>query len=107
MSYLPGFDYDIFISYAHVNNQRADERDEGWVAQFQKHLEVQLSMLVGRVGVVKIWWDTELDGSRLFDQTIQDRINRSALFIALTSNGYLASDYLPAGGAVVSSEGAG
>ena len=93
MSYLPGFDYDIFISYAHVNNQRADEREEGWVAQFQKHLEVQLSTLVGRVGVVKIWWDPELDGSRLFDQTIQDRINRSALFIALTSNGYLASDY--------------
>jgi hypothetical protein len=36
MSYLPGFDYDIFISYAHVNNQRADEREEGWVVQFQK-----------------------------------------------------------------------
>jgi hypothetical protein len=93
MAYLPDFSYDLFISYAHVNNQTADEGEEGWVAQFVKHLEVQLSTLVGRVGVVKLWWDPALDGNQLFDRTIHDRIGRSALFLALTSHGYLASDY--------------
>lgn len=93
MAYVPGYDYDIFISYAHVDNLTAEEDEDGWVAQFQKHLEVRLSMLAGRVGLVKIWWDDRLDGSRLFDKTIQDAINGSALFVALTSNGYLASEY--------------
>jgi hypothetical protein len=93
MAYLTGFDYDIFISYAHVNNQRASEGEEGWVTQFQKHFEVQLSTLVGRMGLVKIWWDPELDGNQLFDRTIQERVNRSAIFLAMTSKGYVASDY--------------
>jgi len=93
MAYLTGFDYDIFISYAHVNNQRASEGEEGWVTQFQKHFEMQLSTLVGRMGLVKIWWDPEIDGNQLFDRTIQERVNRSAIFLAMTSKGYLASDY--------------
>jgi hypothetical protein len=93
MAYLPGFDYDIFISYAHVDNETADKDEPGWVAQFRERLEVQLSKRVGRMGAVKIWQDPSLEGSQLFDQTIRDGINRSALFLALTSAGYLASEY--------------
>jgi hypothetical protein len=93
MGYLPGFDYDIFISYAHVDNETADKDEPGWVAQFREHLEVQLSKRIGRMGAVKIWQDPTLEGSQLFDKTIQDGINRSALFLALTSTGYLASEY--------------
>src|SRR5215813_1299782 len=93
MAYLSGFEYDIFISYAHVNNQRAVETEDGWVTQFQKHLEVQLSQLIGKIGVLKIWWDPALDGNQLFDRTLQDRVNRAGILVALTSNGYLASDY--------------
>jgi TIR domain-containing protein len=93
MSYLPDFDYDIFISYAHVDNETAYEDEAGWVTQFRDHLEVQLSKRIGRIGAVKIWHDPSLEGSQLFDKTIQEGINRSALFLALTSAGYLASDY--------------
>ncbi|HEX8183915.1 MAG TPA: toll/interleukin-1 receptor domain-containing protein, partial [Blastocatellia bacterium] len=93
MGYLPGFDYDIFISYAHVDNETADKDEPGWVSLFREHLEVQLSKRIGRIGAVKIWQDPSLEGSHLFDQTIQDGINRSALFLALTSAGYLASEY--------------
>jgi hypothetical protein len=93
MGYLPGFDYDIFISYAHVDNETAYEGEAGWVTQFREHLEVQLSKRVGRIGAVKIWQDPSLEGVQLFDKTIQDGINRAGLFVALTSAGYLASDY--------------
>ena len=93
MGYLPGFDYDIFISYAHVDNETADKDEPGWVSLFREHLEVQLSKRVGRIGAVKIWQDPSLEGSQLFDQTIQDGINRAAIFLALTSTGYLASEY--------------
>jgi len=92
MGYLPGFQQDIFISYAHVDNAAVDEA-VGWVTQFREHLDVQLSKRVGRMGAVKIWQDPTLEGSQLFDKTINDALNGAALFIALTSSGYLASDY--------------
>jgi TIR domain len=92
MGYLPGFQHDIFISYAHVDNAAVDQA-EGWVTQFREHLDLQLSKRVGRMGAVKIWQDPALEGGQLFDKTIEDAINASAIFIALTSSGYLASDY--------------
>ena len=92
MGYLPGYRHDIFISYAHVDDAEVDT-DAGWVTRFREHLDVQLSKRVGRMGAVKIWQDPALEGSQLFDKTIEDAINGSALFIALTSSGYLASEY--------------
>ena len=92
MGYLPGYQHDIFISYAHVDNVAANE-EPGWVTRFREHLDVQLSKRVGRIGAVKIWQDPSLEGSQLFDKTIEDAINSSGLFIALTSSGYLASEY--------------
>jgi hypothetical protein len=90
MTYLPSFDYDIFISYAHVDNQPAGK---GWVSRFQEELVLRLDRRLGRIGAAKIWWDPELDGSQVFDRKIKETINRSALFLALTSEGYLKSDY--------------
>jgi hypothetical protein len=92
MGYLPGYQHDIFISYAHVDNVAANE-EAGWVTRFREHLDVQLSKRIGRIGAVKIWQDPALEGSQLSDKTIEDAINSSALFIALTSSGYLASEY--------------
>ena len=48
---------------------------------------------VGRIGAVKIWQDPKLEGGQLFDQTIKNAIDTSALFLAFTSTGYLASEY--------------
>ncbi|HEX6623679.1 MAG TPA: toll/interleukin-1 receptor domain-containing protein [Pyrinomonadaceae bacterium] len=91
MSYLPSFDYDLFISYAHVDNQPGGRR--GWVHRFQEELVLRLDRRLGRIGAAKIWWDSQLDGSQVFGQKIRNTINRSALFLALTSEGYLRSDY--------------
>jgi hypothetical protein len=94
MAYLKTFEHDVFISYAHVDNwTAAGDPEKGWISQFHQHFEVQLSKRIGRMGVVKIWRDRSLEPSQLFDQTIQDAIQRSAVFLALTSIGYLESDY--------------
>lgn len=42
MGYIPNFEHDIFISYAHVDNL------DGWVEAFHQHLEVRLA----RVGIM-------------------------------------------------------
>jgi len=93
MAYVPDFEYDIFISYAHVDDLTTPDQTRGWITTFEQFLSVLLSRRVGRIGSVKIWRDPTLDGSQLFDKTIEDRIKRSAVFLAFTSCGYLASDY--------------
>lgn len=95
MGWVPQCEVDVFVSYARVDNVTADpDPNQGWVSQFHRHLDVALSKKVGRLDTIKIWRDTrELQGNRLFDRTIEDAIRGSAIFLALTSNGYLKSDY--------------
>ncbi len=95
MSWLTGFEFDIFLSYARVDNSTAERDPErGWVSQFHRHLEVALSKKVGRLDTVRIWRDVrELRGNQLFDKSIQDAIQGSAVFVALSSRGYLESEY--------------
>ncbi len=89
MAYLSSFEYDIFISYARVDDQKPPGKDKGWITLFHEYLEIELSKRFGRVGVVKIWRDTrEIGGSTFFDEAIETGINKSGLFLALTSRGY-------------------
>lgn len=94
MAYVPDFEYDVFISYAHVDNLDEDPAvTEGWVDRFHRALEVGLVKRLGRMGVLKVWRDTALGGNQLFDDAIRERLERSAVLVALCSPGYLASDY--------------
>ncbi len=91
-----GFKYDVFISYARVDNQVAvgNPEEKGWVSLFHSHLKVALSREVGLLDAVKIWRDTrEIKGNQLFDSTIQEAIDNSAVFLALDSSGYHESAY--------------
>jgi hypothetical protein len=92
MTYIPGFKHDIFISYAHVDNLTVGD-ETGWISGFHRHLEIALAKRIGRMGLVKIWRDEKLEGDQLFDQTISEGLNQSALFLSVASNGYLASEY--------------
>jgi hypothetical protein len=73
MAFVPGFEYDIFISYAHVDNQMATSEAAGWVETFHKNLRIRLSQRFGRDGLVAIWRDENLTGDQLFDQVIKPR----------------------------------
>src|SRR5262245_24739878 len=88
MSFLAGFDNDIFISYSHVDNL-----GDRWVERFHGELEIALARRIGQLGVVNIWRDARLEGNQLFDETIKNAVHKTAVFLAITSNGYLASNY--------------
>ncbi len=94
MAYIQGFKYDIFISYAHVDNLTASEKEKGWIEQFYNYLVVSLAKRAGRIGKVNIWWDSKkLGGNTTFDSSIENGIRDSAIMICLHSPGYLESDY--------------
>ena len=94
MAYVSGFEHDIFLSYSHVDNLRAASRRRGWIEEFHQDLEVRLAQRSGRIGRVTVWRDERrLKGNELFDATIQEALAQSATFLAVTSYGYLTSDY--------------
>ena len=97
MAFLSKFKFDIFVSYAHRDNRvpggKKKSRKKGWIVQFHEFLDVKLKQRLGD-DRLKIWWDDrKLDGGLEFDTEIQEAINESAIFLALTSRSYLNSDY--------------
>lgn len=89
MSYVPGFRYDLFVSYASEDNV------DGWVEKFTSHLTGELARLLGRPFSDKTVF---LDKSRLrvgqaypgeLDQAARD----SAYIVAMLSPSYATSDW--------------
>jgi hypothetical protein len=97
MAFLSHFENDIFISYAHLNDEKPPGKEKGWVTVFREKLEYELSQRFERVGDIKIWRDKEeIGGSTFFNDAIKESINKSGLFIAITSPGYLSKEsYCP------------
>ncbi len=46
---------DIFISYAHIDNEALTEEDKGWISQFHKVLDTRVAQLTGEKP--RIWRD--------------------------------------------------
>ncbi len=50
---------DIFISYAHMDDQVLDEDQKGWITKFHRVLRVKLGQLMGepaRACMLGIYW---------------------------------------------------
>ncbi len=89
---VPGFEHDIFISYAHFDNLIEDKELEqsGWVDRFRERLRVRLCKELGVT--VKIWFDhAALKQSDEISPTIDEAIKGSAVFLVLISNRSLLS----------------
>ena len=55
------FEYDVFISYAHIDNLSFDTGEDGWITCFHRWLEIRLGELMGEKP--KIWRDLKLQGN--------------------------------------------
>ena len=93
MAYVPGFEHDVFVSYAHVDNHPRLGDKKGWVGQFGDDLVAAIDQELGRSGLVKFWRDRRLAGNDVFDDVIRGAVRQSALFVPILSPGYMASDY--------------
>jgi TIR domain len=89
MPYVPGCDYDLFISYASENN-----RDD-WVRMFKDVLTVELVQLLGRqFSERSVFFDkTELRAGQSFPEALAKGAEGSAVLIPVLSPGYLDSDW--------------
>lgn len=83
--------HDVFISYAHIDNQSLVEGEKGWVDQFHRALEIRLEQLLGRQA--HIWRDLELEGNRIFDEALTNRIKETPILLPIFSPRYFQSDW--------------
>ncbi len=85
MTYLPGFDHDVFISYCHGD-------DRPWIRSFYELLKPALREQLGVEA--NVWIDEQnLERSQDFRSEISQSVSQSALFLFLPSNQYVRSRY--------------
>ena len=60
MALIPGYEFDIFISYAHIDNAKFPGQTDGWIELFYKNLDLMLAKRFGRMDKIKFWWDNKL-----------------------------------------------
>jgi hypothetical protein len=82
----------VFISYAHADNQSFDDETGGWVALFVDHLQKAVAMRPGG-SRVRCWMDYRLEPQRAVDETLRQRIRDSRCILAFLSPRYLESEW--------------
>jgi hypothetical protein len=75
------FDKDIFISYAHMDNDPIIADQPGWITEFHRALKIMLSQKMG--WEPRIWRDTRLQGNDIFDKEIVDQFSNVAIMISV------------------------
>lgn len=85
------FENDVFVSYAHIDDQPLIEGQKGWITSFHRVLEIRLGQLLGRHP--RIWRDPKLQGNDIFADRLVERLPRVAIIASIVSPRYLKSDW--------------
>ncbi len=94
MAYVTGFEHDVFVSYAVVDDEKEHGVETGWVTAFMKSLEAQLAKSMGRLGRLQPWWDRRnLAKNAPIDDQIRKALESTACMVVIFSKGYLESDW--------------
>jgi hypothetical protein len=92
-AYASDFDYDLFFSYATVDDEeRLPGREESsWVTYFRKCLIKAIDRKVGRNHSIKVFHDKrELESSNApLTPALKDALDKTAIFVAIVSASYL------------------
>jgi hypothetical protein len=88
---MASFKKDLFISYAHIDNQPLTPEQKGWISRFHATLEALLSMRLGQAA--KIWRDDKLQGNDVFAAEIVDQFAQTAGLVSILTPRYLNSDW--------------
>jgi hypothetical protein len=93
MAYLsPGFEHDIFVSYAHgVADRRGVRRLKDWSERLNDELESEIKNLRLEFDDLKIFIDRDLDPTRPLTDLLRGHASSSGMLLVIMSERYLAS----------------
>lgn len=90
MGIVSGFKHDLFVSYAHFDNE-ADAQGVHWVSQFQLDLKNALRQRVG--SDPEIFFDTRNFEAGDHVDFLIENVRHSAIFLAMLSPSYVAREF--------------
>lgn len=92
MAAIPGFRHDIFVSYAHSDNQPVAGTGNGFVSELVADLKTEVSRKVRND--VDIWWDHyKLTGGMRVTPELMTAASDCACIIVIASPAYLRSEW--------------
>jgi hypothetical protein len=83
VAYLPNYAWDVFISYAHADNEPDGEDEAGWVSTFRKRLVPLIQS--GLEEDIEVFFDERELRSYNTIESILNEVRRSALFVIVGS----------------------
>lgn len=84
---------DIFVSYAHVDNEIFSGAKLGWVTHFESNLRKRLASDKGRKENIDVWMDFKLKGNDVITPEIEEKLRASHTLCILLSPGWIASEW--------------
>ena len=90
---VPHYKHDIFVSYAHVDNEPLAGPDTQWVTNLLAGLKPMLGQQLGRADAYSLWMDYELRGNEPATPDILRQLQDTTLLLLILSPGYLASEW--------------
>jgi hypothetical protein len=92
MPFIPGYEYDIYISFVPDDPVSITGHSDSWTEQFCKDLNLMLARRNGNLDRIKICPDNKkTDTNKVFEEQDDSSIQKSAILICLNSAGYAES----------------
>lgn len=86
--------YDLFISYAHVDDVPVFGAKDGWVTTLATNLKNRIVAKLGRRDAFSCWWDrSNLRGHHSVTPEIREALSQSTALLMILSTGYLSSEW--------------
>jgi hypothetical protein len=91
MGYLSNFEEDVFISYAHFDDDMFGSEECGWVTRLHQDLTQRVRSYLG--SDVNLWRDCEIRNNEDFTKKILSRLIHTAAFLSVLSPSFLQRDW--------------
>jgi hypothetical protein len=92
MAFVTGCQHDVFVSYAHLDNEPISSGQTGWVDALAEKLAIEVSQRLGTRDFA-LWMDHRLDGNHPITPEILGAIQQSATLLVVVSPAYLNSEW--------------
>lgn len=92
MAFVAGYEHDVFISYAHIDNEPAAGAHQGWVTLLCRELRKNLAVKLG-AKALDVWMDPRLSPNVPLDDELRNSLERSAVLLIVLSPAYQGSEW--------------
>ncbi len=89
--YRKAFDADVFVSYAHRDDDIIGRERQGWISQFHEDLVQQIRVYLG--SDARVWRDCDIRNNDDFERKIVNRLARTATLLPIISASFVNSEW--------------